>query len=161
MTDHEDDTDDTPTPGPWTVKVEGKYVSVIGPRYECHEVGCTVEHRRIVAWDIRHADAVAIVEATAAFSREAACMTDLEAIGDALGWQAGEYTYPALASGVATLRAEVDRLRSLPVIPTCGDCRHIWNAGAAGAECNHERGNTGPVESKKAPPTWCPQRGAR
>jgi len=63
MTDHEDDTDDTPTPGPWTVKVEGKYVSIIGERYECHKPNCPVEHRRVVAWDIRHADAVAIVEA--------------------------------------------------------------------------------------------------
>lgn len=43
------------------------------------------------------------------FTREGACMADLEAIGTALGWRAGEYTYPGLAAGVADLRARAER----------------------------------------------------
>lgn len=43
------------------------------------------------------------------FSREEACMRDLEAVGTALGWQAGEYTYPGLSAAVADLRARAER----------------------------------------------------
>lgn len=57
------------------------------------------------------------------------------------------------------LRREIDRLRALPVLPTCGECRHIWGEGAAGHTCTHERGNEGPVSPRAAPPSWCPLRG--
>lgn len=60
---------------------------------------------------------------------------------------------------VRDLLAEVDRLRALPVLRTCGECRDIWGEGSAGHVCNHERGNKGPVSPRSAPPSWCPRRG--
>lgn len=56
------------------------------------------------------------------------------------------------------LLAEIDKLRSLPVLRTCGGCRHIWGEGSAGHTCTHERGNEGPVSPRAAPPSWCPLR---
>lgn len=64
---------------------------------------------------------------------------------------------------VKTLLAEVDRLRALPVLPTCDDCVYLY---APGRSCEHPRaitpGTARQVERFPAPPpTWCPQRGAR
>ena len=57
------------------------------------------------------------------------------------------------------LLAEVDELRRLPVIATCGDCAH--RRGSSYSECAHP-GATGPVhvtQRDAEPPTWCPLRG--
>lgn len=64
------------------------------------------------------------------------------------------------------LRADVERLRALPVIATCGACGYESpSADAAGDVCNvctHSGPNQWqPVRVDKAPPTWCQLRGAR
>lgn len=73
------------------------------------------------------------------------------------------------------LRAEVDRLRSLPVIPYCAECAHCVK-GSARHRCEHPAaplddsgkahaaGRRGPmgqcrtVEPDGEPPSWCPWR---
>lgn len=60
------------------------------------------------------------------------------------------------------LLAEIDRLRALPVIATCGECG--WHVDSLGArDCGYPGmcGAVGSVESDPAPPAWCPLRGAR
>ena len=65
------------------------------------------------------------------------------------------------------LRAEIDRLRALPVIATCGECKYRDDAGVHRESqewCDHPRlrpGPDAPVSSDAAPPEWCPLRGAR
>lgn len=54
--------DNAPTVGPWKVQTDGEYISVVGHGTQCGEPGCAA-HPRMVAWDIRRPDAVAIVEA--------------------------------------------------------------------------------------------------
>lgn len=66
---------------------------------------------------------------------------------------------------MALIRAS-DAVRRLPVIATCGACVHeSLSADAAGHECSvctrsgpHQWGL---VRADKAPPEWCPLRGAR
>jgi hypothetical protein len=62
------------------------------------------------------------------------------------------------------LLAEIDRLRALPVLATCGACG--WHVDFDGArECVYPRTRmvVGAVESVASdpPPAWCPLRGAR
>lgn len=66
------------------------------------------------------------------------------------------------------LLAEVDRLRALPVLQRCGDCRHhepittsdpadyAWcgHADAPGTEAYDAK-----TKTDAAPPSWCPMRG--
>lgn len=70
----------------------------------------------------------------------------------------------------AELLAEIDRLRALPVLRTCGDCRyHLTNVravaqgaapwvGVVGADCSHEDGPE-ECDASSAPPSTCPLRG--
>lgn len=63
-------------------------------------------------------------------------------------------------TAVALVR-EVQRLRALPVLATCGECR--WCHESAGGTCMHDRAH---IEHEidgadRPPPTWCPLRGAR
>ena len=69
----------------------------------------------------------------------------------------------ALAANLSRIELPTyaDAVLRLPVVPTCGECRHIWGEGAAGHTCTHERSNEGPVSPRAAPPSWCPMRGAR
>ena len=70
--------------------------------------------------------------------------------------------------GVAALEAfrEVDALRRLPVIATCGDCAYFAAAvheRGLPAQCNHDAfddmRDIGDDDSD--PPSWCPLRGAK
>ena len=64
------------------------------------------------------------------------------------------------------LRAELYRLRRLPVIATCGECGYeSLTSDADGYEASVCT-KSGPrqwllVRADKEPPTWCPLRGAR
>lgn len=83
--------------------------------------------------------------------------------------------WPVAMVDAVDLLAEVDRLRALPVIATCGDCRRAqqdikrWRCEHPGAPrlSVSERVGPGPtgdcpsVDPYAAPPTWCPLRGAR
>jgi hypothetical protein len=64
---------------------------------------------------------------------------------------------------VYALRAEVLRLRSLPVIATCGDCG--WALGATETRCalapDEAREIGRAIDPDSVPPDWCPLRGAR
>jgi hypothetical protein len=68
----------------------------------------------------------------------------------------------AVRDDLEALRAEVLRLRGLPVIATCGDCG--WNAADLVTDhCVHDDRDTesDAVDVREAPPSWCPLRGAR
>lgn len=70
--------------------------------------------------------------------------------------------WPAAMADAADLLAEIDRLRRLPVIATCGECG--WHRDLLGGrDCTHERGRgvIGAVAWNPEPPEWCPLRGAR
>jgi hypothetical protein len=77
--------------------------------------------------------------------------------------QAEERAEPTIdwkEDAVGELIAEVDRLRSLPVIPTCGECRHLYRRGRS---CEHPNattpGEARHVDPSHEPPSWCPWRG--
>lgn len=61
------------------------------------------------------------------------------------------------------LRAELYRLRRLPVIKTCGECGHV----GFGDYCSHprfdgmEKHDRPELSQDAAPPEWCPLRGGR
>lgn len=69
---------------------------------------------------------------------------------------------------LGVLLAEIDRLRALPVLPTCGECpahAEVGDDGPNGADgigyvCGHHEDlrATGPGDT---PPSWCPLRGER
>lgn len=67
---------------------------------------------------------------------------------------------------LADAREEIDRLRRLPVIATCGECGYeSLTSDADGYEASVCT-KSGPrqwslVRADKEPPTWCPLRGAR
>lgn len=75
-----------------------------------------------------------------------------------------------MGTEILRLRAEVDRLRSLPVLPSCGDCSHL-DGGMGGAWCTRAPRGTdcrvdhdpipGPVGYGTPPPSWCPWRGGK
>ena len=80
----------------------------------------------------------------------------LEATGDA---RAAD-----LAKVYRALLTEIDRLRSLPVIATCGACPAFAVSELSGEECGHmslDLGTLHRVDAAKAPPSWCPLRGGR
>ncbi|MGL4257969.1 MAG: hypothetical protein ACRCSL_16670 [Microbacterium sp.] len=59
-------------------------------------------------------------------------------------------------------RAELDRLRRLPVISTCSACAwhritHVF--GDRVDYCGHLSAHKGDVGAASAPPDWCPLRG--
>lgn len=65
------------------------------------------------------------------------------------------------------LRAEIGRLRALPVLRTCGECRWCEPVSVPPSpSCQHPRTlathSIGymPVDVDAAPPSWCPQRGS-
>lgn len=68
---------------------------------------------------------------------------------------------------VNDLFAEIDRLRALPVLATCGECGHAPSRYARPRVCQHpalfdrEDPVLLAVERADAPPTDCPLRGAR
>lgn len=67
--------------------------------------------------------------------------------------------------------AEIDRLRALPVLRTCGECRFHSSSVTAmagpfhnvvgGDYCSHERAKGDDCDPDALPPEWCPLRGAR
>jgi hypothetical protein len=72
----------------------------------------------------------------------------------------------AARDDVDALRAEVRRLRGLPLTPSCGACgwhESIWSGTTRGSTyCAHERAPKHThVDHDSAPPSWCPLRGAR
>ncbi|MGL4257970.1 MAG: hypothetical protein ACRCSL_16675 [Microbacterium sp.] len=56
---------------------------------------------------------------------------------------------------------EIDRLRRLPVVETCGECGHV----GFGDYCSHQRfdglekHDRPELSHNAAPPEWCPLRG--
>lgn len=72
----------------------------------------------------------------------------------------GSFGNPAV---VRDLLDEIDRLRALPVIPTCGDCG--WQTSALSKKravihvCRKSKSRE--IDLSTAPPTWCELRGAR
>lgn len=68
------------------------------------------------------------------------------------------------AAAIRRLAAEVLRLRSLPVLRTCGACPAFAVSEDSGEECAHVSvlgANVQPVRADASPPAWCPLRGAR
>ena len=66
---------------------------------------------------------------------------------------------PQLQMMLRDMGAEIDALRRLSVIETCGECRWCHPSEV----CTHERAH---IEyeidgSDRTPPEWCPLRGAR
>lgn len=66
-------------------------------------------------------------------------------------------THATVVPDMAALIAEIDALRRLPVIATCGECRWCHPSEV----CTHERAH---IEqeidgSDRTPPEWCPLRG--
>lgn len=66
------------------------------------------------------------------------------------------------------LLAEIDRLRALPVLRTCGECRWCEPVSVPPQpSCQHPRTLSAhsigymPVNVDAAPPSWCPLRGER
>jgi hypothetical protein len=60
------------------------------------------------------------------------------------------------------LLAEIDALRRLPVIATCGDCRHVDDDDEATVCALVDGDPCGEViDEADAPPEWCPLRGSR
>lgn len=58
--------------------------------------------------------------------------------------------------------ADVARaVRSLPVLPTCGWCRHLSTAPRGVLYCEKERRDLPSDHERRpvAPPSWCPLRG--
>lgn len=72
-----------------------------------------------------------------------------------------------VARDVSCVRAEIDRLRALPVLATCGECGHAPSRYARPRVCQHptlfDRDDPAllTVEHADAPPAGCPLRGAR
>lgn len=79
--------------------------------------------------------------------------------------------WPEAMADAAVLLTEIDRLRALPVLRTCGECRFHSSSVAAmagpfhnvvgGDYCSHERAKSDDCDPDDAPPEWCPLRGAR
>jgi hypothetical protein len=73
----------------------------------------------------------------------------------------GDSAHPERAAEWADLLAEIDRLRALPVIATCGECGHV----GFGDYCCHptfdglEKHQRQELSHDAAPPSWCPMRG--
>jgi hypothetical protein len=69
----------------------------------------------------------------------------------------------AMADDVDALRAEIRRLRSLPLIPSCGACGWPRPCAAGAWRCGHPSavldGNA--IDPDEVPPVACPLRGAR
>lgn len=65
----------------------------------------------------------------------------------------------ATISETRDLLAEIDRLRALPVIQTCGECRWCHETEV----CMHSRAHAEYEIDGCAmpPPSWCPLRGGR
>lgn len=69
------------------------------------------------------------------------------------------------ATSIVDLLAEIDRLRALPVIATCGECGHTPSRYARPRVCQHpalfDREDPVPltVEHADVPPAGCPLRG--
>lgn len=55
------------------------------------------------------------------------------------------------------LYAEIDALRKLPVIRTCGECR--WYSIVGHDDLCKHNGTSSRIDSREAPPEWCPLRG--
>ena len=72
-----------------------------------------------------------------------------------------------LARSLGESRTEIDRLRALPVIATCGECGHAPSRYARPRVCQHQAlfDREDPalltVEHADVPPAGCPLRGAR
>lgn len=65
---------------------------------------------------------------------------------------------------LADAREEIDRLRRLPAIATCGKCgwHRVTRVFADRLDyCGHPSARNGDVGSVEPPPEWCPLRGAR
>lgn len=60
---------------------------------------------------------------------------------------------------VFDLLVEIARLKALPVIQTCSQCKYVWGEGSAGHSCNHPSVEGACVDAKTSPPSWCPLRG--
>ncbi len=61
---------------------------------------------------------------------------------------------------MGVLLDEIDRLRALPVLRTCGSCVHLYRRGRS---CEHPTavtpGEARRVDPSHEPPSWCPWRG--
>ena len=70
-------------------------------------------------------------------------------------------------AAIDRLRAEIDRLRALPVIATCGECGHASPRSRQSHLCDHPDVYDVPdplllkIDHDAAPPVRCPLRGAR
>lgn len=66
---------------------------------------------------------------------------------------------PILEAADAIIAAEV---RALPVLRTCGDCRHLDCTSKGELYCNHDdvtpQDSDPRVRHGDAPPSWCPLR---
>ncbi len=78
----------------------------------------------------------------------------------------GRYVPRTVRAALTAALAEVDRLHSLPVIETCGDCGWCGGLGAPGGRrwCNEPSMAPGPdgrapVRGDALPPPECPLRG--
>lgn len=70
---------------------------------------------------------------------------------------------PGMTKLLMALGGEIARLRALPVLATCGPCRHlVSNPARVGLWCDGEkRALVSDAERRPvAPPSWCPLRGA-
>lgn len=64
---------------------------------------------------------------------------------------------PGTLALLRAMGAEIVRLRALPVIATCGDCRWLSLVGRD-CVCTH-LGRAAMTKQDETPPTWCPKRG--
>lgn len=67
---------------------------------------------------------------------------------------------PKHEDAIGDLLAEIDRLRALPVLRTCGECAHCVTDLHVGEWCDRDEQQRD-TESESPPPEWCPLRGAR
>lgn len=58
------------------------------------------------------------------------------------------------------LLAEIDRLRALPVLRTCGECAHCVTDLHVGEWCDRDE-HQRDTEKESPPPSWCPLGGPR